>query len=160
MYTHRRAAAAAAIAVLMSAPSAIADEWIRDSAGNVMSPPTPAVSAKLFDPIEEAKDAACPTRDEVIQHYLSATSDLKVGNVKLLAGNLPQAFADAWRQQLHMKHMPVTAVVAQPLDLSKLGGGPALDVTEFGADGCAFSRTIMPAAIFVEILKAAVGVEV
>ena len=76
MYTHRRAAAAAATAVLMSAPSAVADEWIRDSAGNMMAPPTPEVSAKLFDPIEEAKDPACPTRDEVIRHYISATSSL------------------------------------------------------------------------------------
>jgi hypothetical protein len=159
MYTHRRAAAAAAIAFLMSAPSAFAGDWIRDSAGNMMSPPMPEVSAKLFNPIE-AKDASCLTRDEVIQHYISATSDLKAGNVKLLAGTLPQAFADAWRQQLHVRHMPVSAVVAQPLDLSSVGGGPALDVTEFGANGCAFSRTIMPAAIFVEILRAAIGVEV
>jgi hypothetical protein len=59
-----------------------------------------------------------------------------------------------------MKRTPVSAVVAQPLDLAKLGGGPALDVTEFGANGCAFSRTIMPAAVFVEILKSAVGVAV
>ena len=38
--------------------------------------------------------------------------------------------------------------------------GVALDVTEFSANGCAFSRAIMPAAIFVEILRAAIGVEV
>jgi hypothetical protein len=115
------------------------------------------VSARLFNPIEEAKDPACPTKEEVIQHYISATSDLKSGNVKLLAGSLPQAFGDAWRQQLHMKRTPVSAVVAQPLDLAKLGGGPALDVTEFGANGCAFSRTIMPAVVFVEIISAAAG---
>jgi len=160
MYTHRRAAMAAAIAFVMSTPTAIASEWIRDSAGNMLSPPAPEMSAKLFDPIQEAKDAACPTRDEVIKHYISATSDLKSGNVKLLAGSLPQAFADAWREQLHMKRTPVSAVVAQPLDLSSVGGGSALDVTEFGANGCALTRTIMPAAIFVEILKAAIGVEV
>ena len=112
---------------------------------------------KLF---EEAKNPACPTTDEVIRHHISATSDLKSGNVKRLAGNLPQAFADAWREQLHMKRTPVSAVVAQPFNLSSASGGPALDVTEFGTNGCAFSRTIMPAEIFVEILKAAVGVEV
>jgi hypothetical protein len=151
---------AAAIAVVMSASSAMADGWIRDSAGNMLAPPAPEVSAKLFDPIDEAKNPSCPTKVEVIQHYLSADSDLKSGNVKLLANGLPQAFSDAWRQQLHMKPTPVSAVVAQPLDLSRLGGGQVLDVTEFGADGCAFSRTIMPAAIFVEILKAAIGVEV
>ena len=132
----------------------------RDSAGNMLSPPAPEMSAKLFDPIEEAKNPTCPTTDEVIGHHISATSDLKSGNVKRLAGNLPQAFADAWREQLHMKRTPVSAVVAQPFNLSSASGGPALDVTEFGANGCAFSRTIMPAAIFVEILKAAVGVEV
>jgi hypothetical protein len=160
MYTYRRAAMAAAIAFAMSTPSAMANDWIRDSAGNMLVPPTPEMSAKLFDPIEEAKDPACPTKDEVIKHYISAESDLKSGNVKLLADGLPQAFADAWRQQLHMKPTPVSAVVAQPIDLSRLGGGPALDLTEFGANGCAFSRTIMPAAVFVEILKAAAGVEV
>ena len=160
MYTHRRAAMAAAIALVMSAPSAIANEWIRDSAGNMLAPPAPKMSAKLFDPIEEAQNPVCPTRDEVIRHYILADSDLKSGNVKLLAGSLPQAFANAWRQQLHMKPTPVSAVVAQPLDLAKLGGGQVLDVTEFGANGCALSRTIMPSAIFVEILRAAVGVEV
>ena len=131
-----------------------------DSAGNMLSPPAPEMSAKLFDPIEEAKNPTCPTTDEVIGHHISATSDLKSGNVKLLAGKLPQAFADAWREQLYVKRTPVSAVVAQPLNLSSVGGGPALDVIEFGANGCAFSRTIMPAEIFVEILKAAVGVEV
>src|SRR5579859_7791420 len=114
MNTHRRAAMAAAIAVLMSASSAVADDWIRDSAGNMLAPPIPEVSAKLFDPIDEAKNPACPTKEEVIQHYLSADSDLKSGSVKLLADGLPQAFSDAWRQQLHMKPTPVSSVVAQP----------------------------------------------
>ena len=59
-----------------------------------------------------------------------------------------------------MKPIAVSAVVAQPLDLSSLGGGPAFDVTEFGPDGCAFSRTVMPAAIWVEMIRAAVGVGV
>src|SRR5262249_29582777 len=118
------------------------------------------VSEKLFDPIVEANNPACPRKEEVIKHYILSQSSLKSGNVKLMIGELPQAFSDGWRQRLHIKPVAVTAVVAQPLDLSTLGGGFALDVTEFGANGCAFSRTIMPAAIFVEMLKAAVGVSV
>ena len=160
MHKHRCAALAAAITFAVSTPTAIAGEWIRDSAGNLVAPPVPKLSTKLFDMIEEADDPACPTNQEVIKHYILADSSLKSGNVKLLAGALPQAFANAWRRQLHMKPTPVSSVVAQPLDLSRFGGGPALDVTEFGANGCAFSRTIMPAAIFVEILEAAIGVEV
>jgi hypothetical protein len=160
MRTQMRAALAAAIAVAMSAPSVMANEWVRDSVGNMLVPPTPAVGEKLFDPIDEAKDPACPRKEEVIQHYILSASDLKSGKVKLLVGDLPQAFADAWRQRLHMKAIAVSAVVAQPLDLSRLGGGSALDVTEFGADGCAFTRTMMPAAIWREILRAAVGVSV
>lgn len=160
MCTHKRAALAAAIALVLSTPSVVAGEWIRDSAGNVLVPPTPAVSDKLFNPIEEASNPACPRKEEVIRHYIMSQSELKSGNVKLLVGDLPQAFADAWRQRLHLKPIAVSAVVAQPLDLTSLGGGSALDVTEFGADGCAFSRTVMPAAIFVEMLKAAVGVSV
>jgi hypothetical protein len=52
----------------------------------------------------------------------------------------------------------MSAVVAQPLDLSRLGGRAALDVTEFDAEGCAFSRTIMPAAMWGEMLRSAAGV--
>ena len=160
MSTHWRAALASAIAVVMAAPSVMAGEWAIDSGGNLLVPPMPATAERLFNPIEEAKNPACPTKEEVIRHYILSESDLKSGNVKLLGGDLPQAFADAWRQRLHMKPTAVSAVVAQPLDLSRLGGGSALDVTEFGADGCAFTRTVMPAAIWGEILRAAVGVGV
>lgn len=160
MCTHKRAALAAAVALTLSAPGVMAGEWVRDSAGNVLVPPIPAVSDKLFNPIEEASNPACPLKEEVIRHYIMSQSNLKSGNVKLLIGDLPQAFADAWRQRLHLKPISVTAVVAQPLDLTSLGGGSALDVTEFGANGCALSRTVMPAAIFVEMLKAAIGVGV
>jgi hypothetical protein len=160
MSTHWRAALVGAIAIVMAAPSAMANEWARDSAGNMLAPPAPAIAERLFNPIEEAGNPACPMKDEVIRHYILSMSGLKSGNVKLLAGDLPQAFADAWRQRLHMKPTPVSAVVAQPLDLARLGGGSAFDVTEFGADGCAFSRTVMPAAIWDEILSAAVGVGV
>ena len=144
----------------MSTPSVTASEWVRDSAGNVLVPPSPAVSERLFNRIEEAKDPACARKEEVVKHYILSGSDLKSGSVKLLDGGLPQAFADAWRHRLHMKPIAVSSVVAQPLDLSDLGGGLALDVTEFGADGCAFSRTVIPAAIWVEMLQAAAGVGV
>ena len=92
MRTHRRAALAAAIALALSTPSVMAGEWVRDSAGNMLVPPTPAVSQKLFNPIEEAKNPACPKKEEVIKHYILSESDLKSGNVKLLVGGLPQAF--------------------------------------------------------------------
>ena len=160
MSTHWRAALAGAIAIVMAAPNVMADEWTRDSAGNLLIPPTPATAERLFNPILEAANPACPTKEEVIRHYILSESNLKSGNVKLLVGDLPQAFADAWRQRLHLKPTAASAVVAQPLDLSPLGGGSAFDVTEFGADGCAFSRTVMPAAIWREILRAAVGVSV
>src|SRR6476659_4503815 len=103
MSTHRRAALAAAIALALSTQSVMAGEWVRDSAGNMLVPPSPAVSARLFNPIEEAKDPACARKEEVIKHYILSESDLKSGNVKLLLGGLPQAFADAWRQRLHIK---------------------------------------------------------
>jgi hypothetical protein len=160
MSTHWRAELAGAIVIVVAAPSVMAEEWARDSAGNPLVPPTPATAERLFNPIQEAGSPACPKKEEVIRHYILSESDLKSSNVKLLAGDLPQAFADAWRQRLHMKPTPVSAVVAQPLDLSRLGGGSALDVTEFGRDGCAFSRTVMPAVIWGEILRAAVGVSV
>jgi hypothetical protein len=160
MSTHWHAAFAGAIAIVMAAPGVMADEWVRDSAGNMLVPPTPATAERLFNPIQEAKNPDCPKKEEVIRHYILSDSELKSGNVKLLVGELPQAFADAWRQRLHMKPIAVSAVVAQPLDLSRLGGGSAFDVTEFGADGCAFSRTVMPAAIWRDMLRAAVGVSV
>jgi hypothetical protein len=160
MGTHYSAAAAAAIAVAMSASNLMADEWGRDPVGNVFIPPVPEVSAKLFNPIDEAQDPTCPRMDEVISHYILSGTSLKSGNVKLLVLDLPQAFANVWRTRLHLKPTTVSAVVAQPLDLSPIGGGHALDVTEFGADGCAFSRTIMPAAIWAEMLKAAAGIAV
>src|SRR4051794_24667637 len=126
MRPHMRAALAAAIAVALSTPSVMAGEWVSDSAGNPLVPPMPAVSARLFNAIEAAKDPACAKKDEVIKHYILSPSDLKSGNVKLLVGGLPQAFADAWRLRLRMKPIAVSAVVAQPLDLSGLGGGLAL----------------------------------
>ena len=158
------AAACLAVALALGPSWAHAGEWTRDSAGNMLVPPAPAPAAsetkRLFSQIEEAKDSACPKKEEDIKHYIMSESDLKSGNVKLLVGGLPQAFSDAWRQRLHMKPIAVSSVVAQPLDLSRLGGGAALDVTEFGADGCAFSRTIMPAPIWGDILRAAIGVGV
>src|SRR5438105_862569 len=111
MSTHWRAALAGAIAVTMTTPNAMADEWVRDSAGYMLVPPTPATAERLFNPIKEANDPACPKKEEVIQHYIFSESDLKSGNVKLLVGDLPQAFADAWRQRLHMKPASVSAVV-------------------------------------------------
>jgi hypothetical protein len=160
MGTLNCAASMAAIVVVMSAPTLMADEWVRDPVGNMLVPPVPAMSDKLFDPIDEAKDPTCPRKDDVIRHYIQAETSLKSGNVKLLIGDLPQAFADTRRARLHMKPVTVSAVVAQPVDLSSLGGGAALDVTEFGTDGCAFTRTIMPAAIWAEMLKAAAGIGV
>lgn len=158
MSTHWRAALAAAVAVAISAPGVIAEEWTRNSAGNMLVPPAPNITKKLFNPIDEAQDPACPKKEDVIEHYILSESNLKSGNVKLLAGELPQLFSDNWRHRLHIPTIRVSAVVAQPLDLSRLGGGAALDVTEFDADGCAFSRTIMPAAMWGEMLRAAAGV--
>src|ERR1700730_18317983 len=158
MSMHWRTALAAAVAVAVSAPGAKAEEWTRDSAGNILVPPAPNVAEKLFNPIDEARDPACPKKGEVILHYILSASDLKSGNVKLLAGELPQLFSDNWRRRLRMPTIRVSAVVAQPIDLSPLGGGAALDVTEFDADGCAFSRTIMPAAMWGEMLRAVAGV--
>src|SRR5262249_21693734 len=109
---------------------------------------------------DEAQDPACLRKEEVILHYLFSRSNLKSGHIKLLAGELPQLFGDSWRRRLQMKSVPVTAVVAQPLDLSAIGAGAALDVTEFGAEGCAFSRTIMPAAIWNDLIRSAAGVAV
>jgi hypothetical protein len=160
MGTLWRVALATAIILAISAPDSAADEWIRDLAGNPLVPPTPTTSKRLFNPIEEARDPACPGKEEVILHYLRSTSGLKSGNVKLLVGDLPQLFSDTWRRRLRMPVIAVSAVVAQPLDLSPLGGGTALDVTEFGADGCAVSRTVMPAAIWNDLLRAAAGVAV
>src|SRR5438046_618190 len=139
MGTLQRAALAAAIILVMSAPGGAADEWTRDLTGNMFVPPAPAMSSRLFNPIEAAKDPACPRSEEVILHYLLSESGLKSGNIKLLAGDLPQLFADTWRHRLRIPAITVSAVVAQPLDLSRLGGGDALDVTEFDAKGCAFS---------------------
>src|ERR1700730_5824608 len=143
MNTHWRAALAGAIVIVMAAPSVMAEEWARDSAGNPLVPPTPATAERLFNPIQEAGNPACPKKGEVILHYILSESDLKSGNVKLLAGDLPQLFSDDSQDRLHMPTLKVSAVVAQPIDLSMLGGGPALDVTEFDPGGCAFSRTIM-----------------
>ena len=70
MRTQTRAALAVAIALAWSSPSAMAGEWLRDSAGNMLVPPTPAMSQKLFNPIEEAKNPACPKKEEVIKHYI------------------------------------------------------------------------------------------
>src|SRR5262249_21854833 len=108
----------------------------------------------------EAQDQACPRKEEVIAHYFFAESDLKAGNVKLLAGELPQLFSDRWRRSLHMPTVAVSAVVAQPLDLTRLGGGETMDVTEFDARGCAFSRTLIPLGVFAEMLRAAAGFNV
>src|SRR5689334_21823900 len=103
MCTHKRAALAAAIALALSTPTAMAGDWVTDSAGNMLVPPAPATSEKLFDPIEEASNPACPRKEEVIKHYILSQSDLKSGNVKLLVGDLPQAFSDAWRSRLHIR---------------------------------------------------------
>src|SRR5947207_8443245 len=160
MGTLWRGAIAAAIIYAISAPESAADEWIRDLAGNMLVPPVPATSKTLFNPIDEAQDPGCPRKEEVILHYLLSKSDLKSGNVKLLVGELPQFFSDTWRRWLRMPAIAVSAVVAQPLDLSRLGGGAVLDVTEFGADGCAVGRTVMPMAIWNDLLRAAAGVAV
>jgi hypothetical protein len=55
-------------------------------------PPVPRIEKTLFSPIEEANAPACPRKEEVIKHYVLSESDLKSGNVKPLAGDLPQLF--------------------------------------------------------------------
>jgi hypothetical protein len=146
------------VAYAQNAPSvtATSNEW----RPGVLFPPAPRITKTLFHPIAEARDSACPRKEEVIQHYIFSESDLKSGNVKLLAGDLPQLFSDRWRLRLHIPTMPVSAVVAQPLDLSPLGGVESMDVTEFDAKGCAFSRTLMSAETWTEILRAAAGLNV
>lgn len=147
-----RAALAVVIGFLLLLP-ALADE-------TMAVPPAPAGGQPLFKAIPEAADQACPTKDEVIRHYLASRTELKAGRVKLLARGLPQSFSDEWRRRLHMASVPVSSVVGQPLDLRSIGGGAAIDVTEFGADGCAISRTIMPAVIWMELVRAASGVQI
>ena len=98
---------------------------VPDSAGNMVVPPTPTYPRSSSIRSMRRGIPACPKKEEVIKHYILSESDPKSGNVKLLAGGLPQAFSDAWRLPLHMRPIPVSAVVAQPLDLSSLGGGPA-----------------------------------
>lgn len=150
-----RAAIAACFAFL-SLP-ALAGELTLGADGEFLTVPVPGSERPLFRPIEEALDQACPTKIEVIRHYIASRSSLKSDRVKLLGGSLPQAFADVWRRRLHMGHVAVSAVVGQPLDLRRLGGGPTVDVTEFGADGCAISRTLMPWPIWADLIRAASG---
>ena len=101
MRTQRRAALAGAIAVLMSAPSVMAGEWAgsrRQHAGSADAgnPESSSIRSRKrrIRPARRRKRSSGTTLSE---------SDLKSGNVKLLAGGLPQLFADAWRQRLHMK---------------------------------------------------------
>ena len=103
MRTHKRAALAAAIALALSTPSAMAGDWLRDSGRNMVVPPTPMVSEKLFNPIEEAKNPGLPEEGRGDQALHPVGVGPEVRNVKLLAGGLPQAFSDAWRQRLHMR---------------------------------------------------------
>src|SRR5262245_30034281 len=120
MGTLWRGALAAAIAFAVSVPGGAADEWARDLTGDLFVPPAPMTAKRLFNPIAEAEDPACPRMDEVVLHYVRSGSGLKSGNVKLLVGDLPQLFSDAWRRRLKMPTVGITSVVAQPLDLTRL----------------------------------------
>jgi len=144
---------------LLSAPTFAGDVTFSPD-GALLSVPIPIVAHPLFQRIPEASNPSCPTRTEVLHHYIASGSALKSGRVQLLAGDLPQAFADVWRRHLHLPKVPVSSVVGQPLNLASLGGGDAVDVTEFGADGCAITRTIMPLAIWMDLIRTASGVSV
>src|SRR5262249_34648650 len=97
---------ASAVAGLSGSPAATAQST-SNVLGSVMVPPSPHTATKLFNPINEAQDQACPRKEEVIAHYIVSDSDLKAGTVKLLAGELPQLFSDRWRLSLHMPTITV-----------------------------------------------------
>ncbi|MEI9901549.1 MAG: hypothetical protein WDN31_17145 [Hyphomicrobium sp.] len=102
--------------------------------------------------------AACVSRDQMVSQ-LRADVKSYGGQVVVLEDGLEQSFADQWRREAHMPTIKVSGLVAHLFGDRKSNDWSA-DVVEFGQDGCAMSRTVVPGDMWMTILQEAVGVEV
>jgi hypothetical protein len=115
-----------------------------DEPGNLLAPVS---DADVFDTNER-----CLVPEKALQR-LEADRDAIGGKVVMLADGLQQSYSDTWRLKAHVAPVRVSSVVAH-LFSDASGSKWNADVIEFDADGCAMSRTLVPARSGTDFLRA------
>jgi hypothetical protein len=111
--------------------------------------PLPASGSDLF--IVEDGKAACVDRDQVVSMLLADQAELGGRTVKVTDDRM-QSFADTWRDRTGLSHIVVSGVVGH-IFFDENDAEWTVDVTEFDAAGCAMSRTLLPAALWSDLLR-------
>jgi hypothetical protein len=111
--------------------------------------PLPASGSDLF--IVEDGKAACVDRDQVVSMLLADQAELGGRTVKVTDDRM-QSFADTWRDRTGLSRIVVSGVVGH-IFFDENDAEWTVDVTEFDAAGCAMSRTLLPAALWSDLLR-------
>ena len=111
--------------------------------------PMPASGSDLF--ILEDGKAACIDRDQVVTMLLADQAELGGRTVKVSDDRM-QSFADSWRDRTGLRRMAVSGIVGH-IFFDENVADWTVDVTEFDAAGCAMSRTLLPGALWSDLLR-------
>lgn len=146
--------AAGSLAIANYAPEAEIDAALVDEANSAIyygpemaDLPSPVVGSDLF--FAQNTGSACMGRDQVVNAFLADQAEFGGQTVEIIPGR-DQAFADTWRDQTGITKVAVSAVVGH---MFKDGGEWSVDVVEFDRDGCAMSRTLLPATTWTSLIE-------
>jgi hypothetical protein len=124
--------------------------------------PAPVMGDDLFAPIPAGYQSAsvggrCVPADDVLT-ILALDVEKVGGRIFMMTDGIQQEFSDSWRLAAGGERVDVSLVLAHLFPNS--GGEPIVDVVEFDAQGCAFSRTLLSSSDWLDVIELAEGVEV
>jgi hypothetical protein len=140
-------AAAGSLATAAYTPAAIDEE--NGEEFEMAGLPMPASGSDLF--IVEDGKAACITRDQATSMLLSDQAEIGGRTVQVKDDRI-QSFANMWRDQTGLDRIAVSGVLGH-IYFDESAADWTVDVVEFDAAGCAMSRTLLPGAMWSELLR-------
>lgn len=145
--------AAGSLAIANYAPDAEIDAALVEEANSaihygpeIADLPAPVMGDELFFGLT---GSACMDRDAVISVFLSDQANFGGQTVEIVSGR-DQAFADLWRAQTAQDKVEISGVVGH---MFQDGDEWTVDVVEFGENGCAMSRTLLPVSTWTGLIE-------
>ena len=111
--------------------------------------PMPVMGDELF--FAQNNGSVCMDRDAVVSILLADQAAFGGQTVEVISGR-DQAFANTWRDQTGMARVAVSGVVGHMFRDGNHGEW-TVDVVEFDTDGCAMSRTLVPATAWADLIE-------
>ena len=111
--------------------------------------PMPVVGDELF--FAQNSGSGCMDRDQVVNVFLADQAEFGGQTVEVIPGR-DQAFANAWRDETGVARVAVSGVVGH-IFRDGADGEWTVDVVEFDKNGCAMSRTLVPATAWAELIE-------